>query len=168
MDGRRLAVACLSLADGRSAGELAGAWLVSYDPAGNGGVGDAAWSHDPSDAARFTAEEWTALYAAAPANRPLRSDGKPNRPIAVFNLAVVPVDPGRLPSMPPGDPAAPAAVVESEADFLKRLDKVSAAAEAAHAGEQVPTPRKSAQPTAGPDLSRPGGLADELRAMGLM
>jgi hypothetical protein len=66
MDGRRLAVACLFLADGRSAGELAGAWLVRYDPAGNGGVGDAAWSHDPADAARFTAEEWAALFAAAP------------------------------------------------------------------------------------------------------
>jgi hypothetical protein len=32
MEGRRLAVACLGLADGRSAGELDGAWLVSYDP----------------------------------------------------------------------------------------------------------------------------------------
>jgi hypothetical protein len=27
-----------------------GAWLVYYDPAGNGGNGDAAWSHDPADA----------------------------------------------------------------------------------------------------------------------
>ena len=48
------AVACLGLADGREAGGITGAWLVWYDPAGNNGDGDAAWSHDPADAARFT------------------------------------------------------------------------------------------------------------------
>ena len=36
------AVACLGLADGREAGEITGAWLVWYDPAGNDGNGDAA------------------------------------------------------------------------------------------------------------------------------
>ena len=74
------AVACLGLADGREAGDITGAWLVWYDPAGNNGDGDAAWSHDPADAARFTEREWAELYAAAPANRPRRPDGKPNRP----------------------------------------------------------------------------------------
>ena len=42
------AVACLGLADGREADGITGAWLVWYDPAGNNGAGDAAWSHDPA------------------------------------------------------------------------------------------------------------------------
>ena len=67
-------MACLGLADGRSAGEVDGAWLVSYDPAGHDGLGAAVWSRDPAEAARFTAEEWTALSAAAPASIP-RPDG---------------------------------------------------------------------------------------------
>ena len=70
------AVACLGLADGRDAGDITGAWLVRYDPAGNNGNGDAAWSHDPADAARFTDREWAELYAAAPANRPRRPSGQ--------------------------------------------------------------------------------------------
>jgi hypothetical protein len=94
------AVACLGLADGRPAGEITGAWLVWYEPAGNNGNGDAAWSHDPADAARFTEREWAELYAAAPANRPRRPDGKPNRPITMFNLMIVPVRLGELPSIP--------------------------------------------------------------------
>ena len=184
MEDRRLAVACLGLADGSSAGELDGAWLVSYDPAGGDGYGEGAWSQDPADAALFTAEEWAALWTAAPANRPLRPDGKQNRPITRFGLMMVPVDPGRLPSiLPPGPdgrplmgdaefvahvlelagqaagppPRAPASTpapprqVESEADFLKRLSRIRAEAEAKHAAASV-TPAE----------------ADELRAMGLM
>ena len=95
------AVACLDLADGRDTGDITGAWLVWYDPAGNNGNGDAAWSHDPADAARFTDQEWIELYAAAPANRPLRPDGKPNRPITMLNLLIVPVRTGELPTIPP-------------------------------------------------------------------
>jgi hypothetical protein len=72
VEDRRLAVACLGLADGSSAGELDGAWLVSYDPEGCDGYGEGAWSQDPADAARFTAEEWAVLWTASPANRPLR------------------------------------------------------------------------------------------------
>ena len=96
------AVACLGLADGRDAGDITGAWLVWYDPAGNNGNGDAAWSHDPADAARFTDREWAELYAAVPANRPRRPDGKPNRPITMFNLAIVPVRPWRAAVDSPG------------------------------------------------------------------
>jgi hypothetical protein len=69
----------LGLADGRDAGEITGAWLVWYDPAGNNGNGDAAWSHDPADAARFTDREWAELYAAAPAN-PATTAGREAKP----------------------------------------------------------------------------------------
>jgi hypothetical protein len=123
------AVACLGLADGRSAGAIDGAWLVWYDPAGNDGNGDATWSHNPAEAARFTDEEWNGLYEAVPANRPLRTDGKPNRPITMFNLAVVPVRPGELPSIPPdADPPSPSRPNETDAEFLNLLARMVAGA----------------------------------------
>jgi hypothetical protein len=109
MEDRRLVVVCLGLADGSTAGDIDGAWLISYDPAGCDGCGDAAWSHDPAEAARFTAEEWTALHTAAPVNRPVRPDGKPNRPITMFSLMVIPVEPGQLPSILPAAAYAPPA-----------------------------------------------------------
>ena len=111
------AVACLGLPDGRDA-EIAGAWLVWYDPAGNNGNGDAAWSHDPADAARFTDREWAELWTAAPANRPLRPDGKPNRPITMLNLLIVPVRPGELPTIPPvAEAVSSEPQAETEAEF---------------------------------------------------
>ena len=144
------AVACLGLADGREAGDITGAWLVWYDPAGNNGNGDAAWSHDPADAARFTEWEWAELYAAAPANRPRRPDGKPNRPITMFNLMIVPVRPGELPSIPPA-PEAAAPQAETDAELAARLDEIVAAAAARQpAGEPQPLPRRRGR-------RRPGG-----------
>jgi hypothetical protein len=85
-------VQCLSLAGDISAGELAGAWLVSYDPEGCDGHGEGTWTHDPTEATVFTSEEWLALSRAVPANRPLRPDGKPNRPITMFTTLLTPVD----------------------------------------------------------------------------
>jgi hypothetical protein len=171
------AVACLGLADGRDAGDITGAWLVWYDPAGNNGNGDAAWSHDPADAARFTDREWAELYAAAPVNRPLRPDGKPNRPITMLNLLIVPVRTGELPTIPPAaEAASPEPQAETEAEFMARLDQMVAAAEARRAAEILsPSPPPLQQPTLEqesdpdkPDLSKPGALTESLRAMGLM
>jgi hypothetical protein len=170
------AVACLGLADGRDA-EITGAWLVWYDPAGNNGNGDAAWSHDPADAARFTDREWAELWTAAPANRPLRPDGKPNRPITMLNLLIVPVRPGELPAIPPVPEAvSPEPRAETEAEFMARLDRMVAAAAAtrptAEPSPSPPSARQSAperEPDPDkPDLSQPGALTESLRAMGLM
>jgi hypothetical protein len=169
------AVACLGLADGRAAGEITGAWLVWYDPAGNDGNGDAAWSHDPAEAARFTDREWAELYAAAPMNRPRRPDGQPNRPITMFNLAIVPVHPGELPSIPPTRQAvSPEPPAETHAEFMARLDRMAAAAAARRpAAEPSPPHPPPRRPTPEPDpdkpdLSQPGALTESLRAMGLM
>ena len=168
------AVACLGLPDGRDA-EIAGAWLVWYDPAGNDGNGDAAWSHDPADGARFTDREWAELWTAAPANRPLRPDGKPNRPITMLNLLIVPVRPGELPTIPSGPEAvSPEPPTETEAEFRARLDRMVAAAAArqpaGQPGPSPPPPRQSPpEPDPDkPDLSQPGALIESLRAMGLM
>jgi len=166
------AVACLGLADGREAGGITGAWLVWYDPAGNDGNGDAAWSHDPADAARFTEREWAELYAAAPVNRPRRPDGKPNRPITMLNLMIVPVRPGELPSIHPAPEAAPPT---TDAELAARLDEIVAAAARQAAEEPRPSPPPPRPPPPErepgldkPDLSRPGALTESLRAMGLM
>ena len=172
------AVACLGLSDGRDAGGITGAWLVWYDPAGNNGNGDAAWSHDPADAARFTEWEWADLYAAVPANRPLRPDGKPNRPITMFNLAVVPVRLGELPSIPPAPEADAPEPPMTDAELAARIDKIVAAAaarKAAGASQPAPPlprpPSPEPEPEPGPDkpdLSEPGALTASLRAMGLI
>jgi hypothetical protein len=176
-----MAVACMSLADGRIPPEIAGAWLVWYDPAGNDGTGDAAWSHDPADAARFTPEEWAELSTTAPANRPLRPDGKPNRPITMFTLMIVPVDPGRLPSILPEvngslpmtdaefmahlaelteartarrelQASPPPPRVETDEEFRARLDRMVAAAEAGKAsGEPRQSPPQPRPPEPGPE-----------------
>ena len=171
------AVACLGLADGREAGDITGAWLVWYDPAGNNGNGDAAWSHDPADAARFTDQEWAELYAAAPANQPRRPDGKPNRPITMFNLAIVPVRPWRAAVDSPGSGGRLAAAGPmTDAELAARIDEMVAAAAARQPAEepqplspppQQPPPGREPDPDK-PDLSKPGALTECLRAMGLM
>jgi len=173
------AIACLGLADGRDAGDITGAWLVWYDPAGNNGNGDAAWSHDLADAARFADREWAELYAAVPANRPRRLDGKPNRPITMLNLMIVPVRPGELPSIPPASESVspePQPEPLSDAEFHAKLDQMVATAEARRGAERPasspppprpPTSEQESDPDK-PDLSRPGALTESLRAMGVM
>lgn len=152
MEDGYVAVACMSLADGRIPSGIAGAWLVWYDPAGNDGTGDAGWSHDPADAARFTSEEWAELYTAVPANRLVRPDGKPNRPITMFSLMIVPVDPGRLPSILPEVGGSPPM---TDAEFMAELDRMVAEAEAhPPSPPERPPPREIAVrtvPEDGPD-----------------
>jgi hypothetical protein len=80
------------LADGSSVGDLAGALLASYDPEGDDGRGRATWTIDPELALVFAdAAEAMELRRRVPANRPLRPDGKPNRPLTMFAVELVPV-----------------------------------------------------------------------------
>lgn len=70
----------------------AGAYLASYDPDANNGQGDAAWTADPAMALVFTSVEAACeCYRAVPVNRPVRPDGKPNRPLTAFAIEFVPV-----------------------------------------------------------------------------
>jgi hypothetical protein len=81
-------IVLISLANGRSDGVPVGAYLASYDPEGDGGNGVATWTRDPSQAMTFaTGEAATACYRAVPFNRPLRPDGRPNRPLTMFTVA---------------------------------------------------------------------------------
>ena len=81
-------IALISFSDGRTKGLPVGAYLASYDPEGDGGNGIAMWTRDPAEAITFaTGDAATACYRAVPFNRPLRPDGKPNRPLTMFTVA---------------------------------------------------------------------------------
>jgi hypothetical protein len=120
--------------------------------------------------------EWAGLYAAAPANRPLRPDGKPNRPITMFNLMIVPVSPGELPSLLPGPQAASPRPPVTDAELAARLDEIVAADAARQAaGEPHPLPPRPRRPPPrrepekpGAELAELGALSESLRRMGLL
>jgi hypothetical protein len=81
-------IVLISLADGRTDGVPVGSYLASYNPEGDRGNGVATWTRDPAQAMTFpTGAAATACYRAVPLNRPLRSDGKPNRPLTKFTVA---------------------------------------------------------------------------------
>ncbi len=83
-----LRIVLVSLADGQTDGVPVGSYLASYDPEAADGNGAAEWTPDPTQAMTFaTAEAATACYHAIPRNRPLRPDGKPNRPLTIFSVA---------------------------------------------------------------------------------
>jgi hypothetical protein len=81
-------IVLISFSDGRTKGLPVGAYLASYDPEGDAGNGIAIWTRDPAQAMTFaTGDAATACYRAVPLNRPLRPDGKPNRPLTMFTAA---------------------------------------------------------------------------------
>jgi hypothetical protein len=81
-------IVLISLANGRTDGVPVGSYLAGYSPEGDNGNGVAHWTLDPAQAMTFaTAEAATACYRAVPYNRPLRPDGKPNRPLTMFSVA---------------------------------------------------------------------------------
>ncbi len=86
-DGR-VRLLCLGAADGRTEGTPLGCYLAEYDPGANDGQGSASWTPDPAKAMAFESAEAAAMcYQAQPKTRPLRPDGKPNRPLTIFAIA---------------------------------------------------------------------------------
>jgi hypothetical protein len=68
---------------------LPGDFLVDYDPEANDGRGSAVWSHDRREAKRFDSAPDAMLYWRQQSRtRPLREDGKPNRPLTACTIAV--------------------------------------------------------------------------------
>lgn len=88
-DGK-VRILCLSLADGRTEGIGAvGCYLAHYDPEANGGQGSASWTPDPAEAMAFeSGMAAMECYRAQPRARPLRADGKPNRPLTAFMIGL--------------------------------------------------------------------------------
>lgn len=75
----------MSLADGRTVGVPVGYYLASYDPEGNDGQGMASWTPHRGEAMTFaTARDALSCLRAVPNNRPVRPDGRPNRPLTMF------------------------------------------------------------------------------------
>lgn len=75
------------LADGRP--KFNGQFLVAYDPEALGGMGSFVWSSDVSQAMQFSdAGEAFKLWTSIPVSRPVRPDGKPNKPLTAFTISV--------------------------------------------------------------------------------
>jgi len=69
-----------------------GSWLAFYDPAAADGGGSAQWTTNLDEALHFRDRMHAVdTYYAVPANRPLRADGKPNRPLTAYTVEFVPV-----------------------------------------------------------------------------
>ena len=66
-----------------------GAYLEWADPNANNGDGDERWTHDLARAKKFsTFMEAMACWKTQSAVRPLRPDGRPNRPLTAFSVTV--------------------------------------------------------------------------------
>lgn len=82
-------LALVGLADGTTENVPIGWYLAAYEPEANDGHGEASWTPDADKALTFaTADDAAACYLAVPRTRPLRPDGKPNRPLTMFTVAV--------------------------------------------------------------------------------
>jgi hypothetical protein len=69
--------------------DVTGQWLKSYDPEAHDGQGWAEWTDDPAQARVFPSrmaafEAWRAV----PRARPLRADGRMNRPLTAFTVTI--------------------------------------------------------------------------------
>lgn len=66
-----------------------GAYLAWYNPDARDGIGEADWTLDPSGAMQFdSAEAALRAYRAVSTVRPVRADGKPNRPLTAFTVSI--------------------------------------------------------------------------------
>lgn len=70
-----------------------GAWLESYDPEAFDGRGHVKWTTDPQKAARFPSQEaaWRAWHGS-PRCKPVRADGRPNKPLTAYTMSIVPME----------------------------------------------------------------------------
>ncbi len=65
---------------------IKGEYLKSFDPEAHDGRGEAKFTKNIKDAMVFTdATEAIRMWQSQPVTRPLREDGKPNRPLSAFS-----------------------------------------------------------------------------------
>lgn len=65
----------------------AGLYLRGFDPEFDNGAGLAEWTSHPDKAMRFAGNaEAVAAWNTVPASRPLRADGRPNRPLTAYTM----------------------------------------------------------------------------------
>jgi hypothetical protein len=69
-----------------------GTYLERFDHEANGGLGFGAFTTDPAKALRFVDfAEAMQFWNKVPLSRPLRPDGKPNKPLSATSIAIEPV-----------------------------------------------------------------------------
>lgn len=69
----------------------AGQWLRSFDPDAMGGLGFAEWTAEIAAAKVFDSyHSALAEWVRQSTTRPLRADGKANRPLAAYSIYIVP------------------------------------------------------------------------------
>lgn len=70
-----------------------GAYLRSFDVEAHDGRGEANWTMLPQQAMKFRdAAAATWAWRTRSAKRPNRPDGRPNRPLTAFNVAIEPLE----------------------------------------------------------------------------
>lgn len=83
---KKVILMCAGFASGNYC-PVEGHYLKSYDPEAFDGRGDAEFTTTRSEAMRFSdAGEALELWRAVPKSRPVRPDGKPNRPLTAFSV----------------------------------------------------------------------------------
>lgn len=66
-----------------------GGLLKRFDPEARHGYGEAEWTHDVAEAMTFPdAAAVLAFWKTIPKSRPLRADGRPNRPLTAYTVSV--------------------------------------------------------------------------------
>jgi hypothetical protein len=147
---RRVMVMCDVRASGIT-GEVTDSYLVGIERRSSGGV-TVLWSDLPDQAMVFDDAAEAAEFCR---------DG----PLEMFVVSFVPVSGDSRP--------LPSPRVETDEEFMARLDRMVAAAEAGKpSGELRDSPRPPERPPAPPkrneELAEPGSLSESLRQMGLM
>jgi len=69
-------------------------WLMEYDVDAHGGVGDIVLTTHRSRAKVFASAELALIaWNSIPKDKPLRPDGKPNKPLTAFHMEIMRVPP---------------------------------------------------------------------------
>lgn len=72
---------------GQPGQEATGQYLKRYDPEAHDGQGEVIWTSDPGQAATFAdIIAAHACWTQVPRSRPVRGDGRPNRPMTAFSI----------------------------------------------------------------------------------
>lgn len=83
----------IHLGRNEATGEVINAWLKSFDPDAGEGIGYVEWTDDRSEAKVFdTVQQVHEFWTQQSTVRPLRPDGKPNRPLTVYTVDVRPLE----------------------------------------------------------------------------
>lgn len=78
-------VQCMGSASGARLG-VEGQWLKGYDLERHGGIGWVDFTKDRAQAMRFDdLAAFHAVYKSSPKCKPIREDGRPNRPLTATN-----------------------------------------------------------------------------------